>query len=125
MMNDTDEQRLSAAARRVLDEAAAHLDDVTLERLRAARERAVAAAQAGPRPARTRRPGLWWPLGVAVSASMVAAVGAWLWFAQPADIGRSLVTSVDDLELLAQQETPDFYADLEFYRWLAAQRPAG
>jgi hypothetical protein len=124
-MSDSDEKRLNAAVRRGLDEAAARLDDITLKQLGAARERALAAVKAGPRAARPRRIGWLWPLGVAVSASLVAAVGAWLWFASPEAHGPLALAGADDLELLATRDTPDFYADLEFYVWLASQANAG
>jgi hypothetical protein len=123
-MSDIEEKRLTEAVRRVLDEAAGNLDDTTLKQLGAARERALAAARTGARAPRPRRAGLLWPLGVAVSASLVAAVGAWLWFATPAAPGKALVAGLDDLELLATQDAPDFYADLEFYAWLASRQHA-
>lgn len=124
-MSDIEEKRLTEAVRRVLDEAAGKLDDITLKQLGAARERALVAARIGVRAPRPRRAGWLWPLGAAVSASLVAAIGAWLWLATPAAPGRALVANLDDLELLTTVEAPDFYADLEFYTWLASQPHAG
>jgi hypothetical protein len=124
-MSDSDDKRLTAAVRRGLDEAATRLDDTTLRQLSAARERALSAAKAGSRTPRPRRIGWLWPLGATVSASLVVAVGAWLLLVTPAALGPQLVASMDDLELLATQDAPDFYADLEFYVWLASQAHAG
>jgi hypothetical protein len=124
-VSDIEDKRLTGAVRRVLDEATGKLDDATLKRLGAARERALATAKAGPRAPHIRRAGWLWPLGAAISASLVAAVGAWLWFATPAANGPPMAASVDDLELLATREAPDFYADLEFYAWLASHQDAG
>lgn len=124
-MTDDEHRRLTDTVRRALDRTVAQLDDVTLKHLRAARERALDAARAGTGTHRLPRHRLHGPLGAAVAVTLVAAVGAWLWLSLPADSGPTPVAALDDLELLAQQEAPDFYADLEFYRWLASHRQAG
>jgi hypothetical protein len=114
-MNPNDEIPL-APARRALDAAARQLDALTLARLRAARLRALDQV----RPAARGRPD--WRLaagGFAAAgvATLVAVV--LLWFSAPAPL---TVAGIDDLELLSTQENPEFYADLDFYHWLASRR---
>jgi hypothetical protein len=114
-MNPNDEIPL-APARRALDAAARQLDTLTLARLRAARLRALDQA----RPAAPWRPG--WRLAAggfaAAGLATLVAVGL-LWFSAPAPL---TVAGIDDLELLSTQENPEFYADLDFYHWLASRR---
>lgn len=111
-------------ARRLLDEAASRLDEATAARLRAARARAWQLADAAAPHAPARRPRVrWWlPVGSLAVAGVVVAVAGVLWFATPA--GAPL-TGFEDIELLASKENPEFYAELEFYHWLASRVDAG
>jgi hypothetical protein len=121
-MNEQDERRFTESARRALDEAAERLDAGTLERLAAARRQALDAARAarGARAPGGSRRWLWPATAVAFASATVAAVALWLWFASPA----APLNGFEDLELLAAQEHPEFYQDLDFYVWLASQTPA-
>ncbi|MBI3576047.1 MAG: hypothetical protein HY083_10425 [Gammaproteobacteria bacterium] len=122
-MTDRKNPLLESQAKQLLDKSARELDDTTVARLRAARARAwQRAAATPPAPVRRPRPRWWLPVGsVALAGVTVAVVGA-LWFATPA--GAPL-TGIEDIELLASKETPEFYAELEFYQWLASRVDAG
>jgi hypothetical protein len=127
-VSEADERRFTEALRRALDDAADRLDADTRARLAFARRRALAAARA-PRAQglfhawakRLRRPPMLWSAGAAAFAgATVAVVAVWLWFATPV----APLNGFDDLDVLAAQEHPDFYGELEFYAWLASRTPA-
>lgn len=120
-MNAKDD-KLLAEARAALNRKAETLDDAVLARLRAARLAATEATD------RSRRSGSWlspipgtgssWALsrtmGGMVAASLVFAVAMTVWLANPVVPGGNL----EDLEILAANENPEFYQDLDFYLWL-------
>jgi hypothetical protein len=118
-MNGEEDKLFLQRARAALDAAAQNLDAPTAGRLRAARRRALAGAGPKSHP----RAAWWLPLGSAAAAGLVLVLGAMLWLGTPN--GRVPVASMDDMELLTAKDNPEFYAELEFYRWLASQRDAG
>lgn len=110
----TDKERdLERAAQNLLDQAAHDLDARTLSRLRHARAEAWRRADHGVGRGQSRI-----LAGGAALAGVVIAVAAGLWLAlsprPPA------LAAVEDVDLLIAQEGPDFYTDLDFYRWVAA-----
>lgn len=110
---ETDEKFLKDA-KRVLDETEKNLEAGTLARLRASRRRAIEEGLGWSRHARPR----WLlPAGGFAAAGLVFAVAGLLWFAAP-DYKSLQQANVDDLELLAAHDNPEFFADLEFYDWL-------
>jgi hypothetical protein len=110
-----DEDRFLEQARRELDRAAGDLDMVTAARLRAARLRALDV----PRVPRWRHSWLVATGGLA-AAGLVAVVAGLLWLSPPAAPPVNVAAvDAEDVELLDSQESPDFYADLDFYDWLA------
>ncbi|KPK12268.1 MAG: hypothetical protein AMJ68_02840 [Acidithiobacillales bacterium SG8_45] len=120
-MNAKDD-KLLADARTALNRKAETLDDAVLVELRAAR---LAATQAADR---SRRSGSWlspipgtgssWVLsrtmGGMVAVTLVLAVAMTVWLANPV-VPRG---DLEDLEILAANESPEFYQDLDFYLWL-------
>ena len=109
-MTDRDqdsERRLVAAAKELLDEQVAQLDQPVVDRLRQARREAI---EAGPKPVR-----MLWAGGLAAACVGLLAVSLWIW--QPA--GPHPIPDPEDLEILASEEDLDLYEDLEFYSWLA------
>lgn len=121
MTDDTD-RRLETQARRQLDAAAQNLDADTAARLRAARARAWQLAEQAPRTTVARPRRRWWlPVGGLAVAGVVLAIAGTLWFAAP---GGAPVTGLEDAELLAARESPEFYAEIEFYNWLANRADA-
>ena len=112
------ETKFLNAARRVLDEAEKNLDAATVARLRAARRQALDEG----RRARTR-PAWLFPVGGLVTAGVVLAVAALLWFGAPSP--APVPVNLGDLDLLTAHESPDFFADLDFYDWLDRNADAG
>ncbi len=99
--------------RLVLDEAEQGVDGATRTRLAAARREALAAAG-------RRRP-LWLlPAGGLAVAAAVAVLSVGLWRTPP--LAGSL-DALEDIALLSDEADPAFYADLEFYAWIAAGAP--
>ena len=112
-MNERQDDFLRTTAT-VLDEAELGIDGATRTRLAAARREALAAAE------RPRRP-LWLlPAGGLAVAATVAALTVGLWQVQPLD---DSLAALEDIALLSDEADPAFYADLDFYTWLAEGAP--
>ena len=56
------------------------------------------------------------------TAGIVLAVAGLLWFSAPN--GNPMQASLGDIELLAADEHPDFFTELEFYEWLEGSEDA-
>lgn len=104
-------QDFEQRAREVLEESTAKLDGRTLSRLTQARHAALAQLE---RPVR-RRWSLYLPAGAAAAAAILAVI---MWSGPRPGSDPS---PVDDLEMLADADAPDFAEgdDLEFYEWAA------
>ncbi len=118
-MTDDNDPMLERHAKRLLDDAANDLDADTLARLRAARARAW--QRAGAEPVRRPRRRGWLAVGGLAVAGIVLALAGTLWLATP---GGTPLLGVEDAELLASGESPEFYAEIEFYQWLAQRNHA-
>jgi len=105
-------QDLEKRTREVLEESTARLDGRTLSRLTQARHAALDQLQ---QPAR-RRWNLFIPAGAAAAAAVLAVV---MW----SRTSTGDPSPVDDLEMLADSDVPDFVdgEDLEFYEWAAGE----
>lgn len=109
-MNDDE---LAQGLRRALRDSET-VDGMTAAKLRAARARALDAAPAG-------RPWLW-----AVPAAAMAVLVAALWLpatppamTQPPPVNAAgSALAADALDVLVDEQAPDFYQDLELYEWL-------
>jgi hypothetical protein len=123
--NQTDQQ-LGLRAHRLYQEAARHIDPTTAGRLRAARRRALDAAQAPP-----RHLGRWLvPTGALAAVALTALM---IWQPLPhtrqnqvtAAAGLSAPTTDLDNVLPpdADKVDPTLYQHLDFYGWLAANSP--
>ncbi len=128
--HEHEDRRLLNWVRTTLDRATEELDPATLARLRAARRQALAqrrtavAAAAVRQPSRRPRRFVMTAGALAAAAATVLlAVGVGLWFGPLRPGNGSL--GLEDIELLAARENPEFFADLEFYRWLAEGDHAG
>ncbi|HSW12522.1 MAG TPA: hypothetical protein VLI06_06750 [Solimonas sp.] len=112
-MNDIgpEQERFTAALRRALRDSES-LDMVTAARLRAARARALDA-----RPA--ARPWLW---AVPTAAMAVLVAALWLPATPPAVTPQSPPSTAkvasEALDVLTDEQAPEFYQDLELYEWL-------
>lgn len=107
-MNDMDkEKKFAGSVKSVLDTSLEDVDHSTLVRLRAARRKALESTPKGI-------PAFLWTGGLATASILLLVTGLWL-FQSPSSPGMNL----EDIEVLAAAEDPEFYADLEFYHWLA------
>ncbi len=97
-----------------LDEAEQRIDGATQTRLGAVRREALATA------GRSRRsPWLLPASGLAVAAT-VAILTVSLWQVSPS---VDSLAALEDIALLSDEVDPEFYADLEFYTWVAEGAP--
>jgi anti-sigma-K factor RskA len=104
----------------VLEESTSRLDGRTLSRLTQARHAALDRQQ---QPARN-----WWrsylPAGAAAAVAVLAVV---MWSGGPAaenNLTAQSTSPVEDIDLLADADAPDFVddsEDLEFYEWAAGE----
>ena len=110
-MTTPSEKELLDATQRLRQQSEHELDEFTVARLRAARLRALSAS---PQARFT-----WRLAGGFVAAGLALAVAGVMWFQTPGDfVAPPLEPAMADLDLLTS-ENPDFYAELEFYSWLA------
>jgi hypothetical protein len=114
---DTEERRWADRAGKALRESEAQLDAVTVARLRAARARAMERAAA---PAAWTLPGLL-PAGGIGAAALAVAVLAWTLLPRGGsvpEVDPVNLAGVDALELLTDEQGPEFYQNLDLYLWL-------
>jgi hypothetical protein len=105
-------QDLEKRTREVLEESTARLDGRTLSRLTQARHAALDRLQ---RPVRRR-----WSLLVPAGAAAAALLAVVIWGGRTPSEPTS---PVDDMEMLADGDAPDFVdgEELEFYEWAAGE----
>jgi hypothetical protein len=117
-MNESpDKDPLLQQLKSTLDQSADALDDATLRELRLARHAAVEASQ--------KRSAWLLPLGGLATAATVAAFSVSLWMASPSPGVNDSLPPLDDLALLGDAESLEFYEDLDFYLWLEDEKDAG
>jgi len=104
-------QDFEKRTRELLEESTMRLDGRTQSRLTQARH---AALDSSSRPAR-RGLGVLLPAGAAAAVAVLAVL---MWPARPQPVEPS---AVDDIDMLADADAPDFAEgdDLEFYEWAA------
>lgn len=91
-----------------LDDDLEQLDQETLQRLQQARFQALDAVKQSA----------WrtdWSVGVAFASVAVIAVAVWLTVPDP----QLNTPSFDDMALMVDSQTLEFYEDVDFYYWLA------
>ena len=117
-MTEPTEKDLIATANRLRRESEHTLDELTIARLRAARLNAIAAS-------RRSRYRFWGFAGGAAAAGLALAIAGTVWLKAPSELPAAPANdaTLADLDLLTT-ESPDFYGNLEFYRWLASQSDA-
>jgi hypothetical protein len=115
-MTDTPRDLWQERILTALDDRAAGLDAVTLARLGAARERALARRHwfLGLGSRRWQAVG-----GLALAASVVFGVSLWL----HGPMQGPLPPSPADLEILAEDSERELLEKLEFFRWLETEPP--
>lgn len=116
-MTELRDKDLLEAATRLRRESEHALDELTVARLRAVRLNVMAAKHGRRR---------FWGLagGIAATAFALALAGL-IWLKTPSEpaVAPPSEPSLADLELLST-ESPEFYGNLEFYRWLESQSGA-
>ncbi len=110
--NDPLDQKLKA----VLDRQAEQLDGATLSRLRQVRAQALESMQ---RKRSRFGSNLGWAAGVATTAAM--SVTLMLLWPGENNYSQDFVAGLADAELLADEESIEFYEELDFYIWLDQQ----
>ena len=117
MNEPNDKDQFLTQVQSTLDRSVDELDDDTLRALRKARHRAVEASE--------RRPAWLMPLGGLAMAATVAAFSVSLWLAEPQPEMNAQLPPLEDLALLGDAESLEFYEDLDFYLWLDDENDAG
>jgi hypothetical protein len=118
-MDMNDPTPFEKRTREVLDESAARLDGRTRSRLTQARHAALAQLE---KPARQ-----WWHSYVPAGAAAAAVLAVMIYTGQPGLEKPRVATNetvVEDADLLADAEAPDFTEDgddVEFYEWAAGE----
>ena len=113
--NNNHESAFLDKVRRTLDDSADNLDARTLSQLTQARHRALEEAKS--KPSLHRRP-FWFSLAGLVTA---AAVVVLVIFLARDPSGSEYYSAIEDVEILVASEDPEFFADMEFYAWLAEE----
>jgi len=120
--DEQDTDHLLKRTKSTLDQAADGLDDATLRDLRRLRRAAVAASQPAPRDSRLA----WWlPVGGLATAATAAVLTVSLWLTPAAHDPAAQLSPLDDLALLGDTESLEFYEDLDFYLWLEDEEVSG
>ncbi len=119
MKPEKSDERIAELVKSHLDAGVDAIDELTAAKLRAIRLNAVEAA--GENRGWFRFPRWAAVGGLATAVAAVLAVSLWM-SGKPVE---STVATADDIEVVAAQEQMQFYEDIEFYRWLAAQENDG
>ncbi len=115
MNKPEDTDRLLKMSKSTLDQAVNGLDDATLRDLRRVRREALLA---GKPVVSKKRPAWLLPVGGLATAATVAVLTVSLWLTPPEhDLGTQL-PPLEDLALLGDAESLEFYEELDFYLWL-------
>ena len=114
-MNEFDDKPWLADAKALLDESASRLDAPTLSRLNRARHAALAQR-------RPRRRGIGWLPAAAVAGACALLLGVAVWTTQRAPPHNAPVAAgaAPAAAALGDDDSLEFYQDLEFYAWLDA-----
>ena len=113
-----DEQLLLSAAKSTLENSVDDLDASTLGRLATIRRQAVESVTT-QQASSIRLPSWLLPVGSLATVAAAVLVAMTLWTIQP-DQQSAPVAVLEDINLLTAPEEIEFYQDLEFYEWLAA-----
>ncbi len=114
-MNNNKDENFLENIQTVLDERVDNLDAATASNLRKARNRALEQIDRKPLSSWKK-----WSLPLAgMAAASIVIMLAILIHKQPVEIATSI--GIEDVEILVSNESPDFYADLDFYIWLTEE----
>ncbi|QPJ64702.1 MAG: DUF3619 family protein [Candidatus Nitrohelix vancouverensis] len=111
-MNDSQDSKLLKQIQNALNEGVDTMDADTRSRLSAVRRNAVKQSAS---PWRWLR---WQPVQATGWATALALLVGVLYWQQP----QTSMTGIEDLDLLASEDSLDLYEDLEFYAWVADEQ---
>ncbi|MCF6324844.1 MAG: hypothetical protein L3J89_11075 [Gammaproteobacteria bacterium] len=122
-MNESEETgRLLKMSKVTLDQAADELDDATLRDLRCVRREALLVSQA----VASGKPPAWLlPIGGLATTATVAVLTVSLWWTPLENDPIVQFPPLEDLALLGDAESLEFYENLDFYLWLDDEKEAG
>jgi len=110
-----DADRLLKISKSTLDRAEDGLDVATLRDLRRVRREALLASKPA---ASEKRPAWLLPMGGLAAAATVAVLTVSLWLAPLENDPAAQLPPLEDLALLGDVESLEFYEELDFYLWL-------
>ena len=113
--NNDHESVFVEKVRRTLDDSVENLDAKTLSQLTEARHRALEELES--KPSLLQRP-FWFSLAGLATATVVVVLAIFL-ARNPS--GSEYYSAIEDVEILVASENPEFFADMEFYAWLAEE----
>jgi hypothetical protein len=118
--NQTPDDELARRLREALRQSEAEVDPMTAIRLRAARARAMDAAK-------PQRSAWLWAVPAATAATAVLVATLWLPGSPtpgPAAPAATESVALEALDVLADEQGPEFYQNLELYEWLEREAPS-
>ncbi|PTU31442.1 hypothetical protein [Stenotrophobium rhamnosiphilum] len=115
--NDQDDLAFARKAAQALRHSET-IDSETAAKLALARKRALAAANTPSAQLRSM-----WPVAAVTAAAIVAVLVLQPERNSALNPAVADASGVDTLDLLTDDMSPAFYRDLEFYQWLAQERP--
>ena len=122
MNEPEDTDRLLKMSTSTLDQAMDELDDATLRDLRCVRREALLV---GKSVGSDKRSGWLLPVGGLAAAATVSVLTVSLWLMSPENDPVSQLPPLEDMALLGDAESLEFYENLDFYLWLDDEREAG
>lgn len=125
--HDDPKDPMISEIKRVLDDGVEKMNASTAARLRAARQKALAAQPHGFLHTcwqRFQGTSNW--LKMPLAGALTAGLIVWLWL--PAHVSKSTFETgqvVADMDILGGEESLELFADFDFYLWLASETPEG
>lgn len=115
MTHKNQDKELVGKVRQALDESIQNMDARILSRLNQARQKALAQTKPGWRE---RLQFNRFPLAGGVAAAM-ALIIVFFHFTNPSEL--KTYSGIEDVEILATGDSPEFFSELDFFTWLAEE----
>ena len=123
---DQNEQEFLKAVKTNLDNAEQSLDEVTLQRLHGARSRALESLTIGNHQSEPKWSQWLMPASALATTAVITMLVINLSTVMP-DVAqdKSMLSALEDIEILADEDELELYQELEFYQWLASKNELG